>query len=341
MDASGDLRHLNTLGLNATANRLVTVATVAELNQALIEARTRGPVHVLGGGSNVVLLPKIPGTVLYVAIKGRELRVDDGRRVVVSVGAGESWHEFVLWCHHRGFHGLANLALIPGSVGAAPIQNIGAYGVEVAQWIRAVHVIDRRSGERAQLTPEACQFAYRDSLFKHPAGSHWIITAVDFVLDRGAQVQASYPSLQARLKDTPLSHDAVLGAVMSIRRERLPDPLVTPNVGSFFKNPLLRQEDAEALVHTEVGLPVYPVADGYAKVSAAWLIDRLGWRGVERDGVKVSEDHALVLVGCGATSAAPWLALAGDIVDSVSDTFGVALELEPQVIGNSTETAVT
>ena len=339
MRASGDLTQFNTLGLNATAERLVMVATAAELDRALIEAESKGPVHVLGGGSNVVLQPRISGTVIQIGIKGRELRVDDGRRVVVSVGAGESWHELVLWCHHRGLHGLANLVLIPGSVGAAPIQNIGAYGVEVAKWIRTVHVTDRHSGERAELTPEACQFGYRDSVFKHKAGAHWIVTAVDFALDREAPVQASYPSLKARLGEKALSHDAVLGAVMAIRRERLPDPVITPNVGSFFKNPLMSQADAETLARSEPGLPIYPSAEGFAKVSAAWLIDRLGWRGAERDGVKVSEDHALVLVGCGATSALPWLALADDIIKSVSDAFGVQLELEPQLIGSSAENA--
>ncbi len=339
MRASGDLTQFNTLGLNATAERLVMVATAAELDRALIEAESKGPVHVLGGGSNVVLQPRIFGTVIQIGIKGRELRVDDGRRAVVSVGAGESWHELVLWCHHRGLHGLANLVLIPGSVGAAPIQNIGAYGVEVAKWIRTVHVTDRHSGERAELTPEACQFGYRDSVFKHKAGAHWIVTAVDFALDREAPVQASYPSLKARLGEKALSHDAVLGAVMAIRRERLPDPVITPNVGSFFKNPLMSQADAETLARSEPGLPIYPSAEGYAKVSAAWLIDRLGWRGAERDGVKVSEDHALVLVGCGATSALPWLALADDIIKSVCDAFGVQLELEPQLIGSSAENA--
>ncbi len=341
MVTNGDLTKLNTLGLRAKASRLVSIASSADLDSALVEARATGAVHVLGGGSNVVLQPKIPGTLLHIAIKGRELRADDGRVAVVRVGAGENWHDFVLWCHHRGLHGLANLALIPGSVGAAPIQNIGAYGVEVAQWIRAVHVTDRHSGKREQLTPDACEFGYRDSVFKREAGAHWIVTAVEFALDREAPVQASYPSLQNRLASAALSHDAVLAAVMSIRRERLPDPVVTPNVGSFFKNPLLCQDQVDKLAQKEPGLPVYPTANGFAKISAAWLIDRLGWRGVEHEGVKVSDDHALVLVGCGATTAAPWLALADEITASVRAAFNVTLEREPQLMGTAAETSVT
>lgn len=341
MRVQGDLTALNTLGLTARARHFVPVTTLSELDSALQDAQSRGSIHVLGGGSNVLLQPVIPGTLLHIGIKGRALRADDGRVAVVCVGAGENWHDFVLWCHHRGLHGLANLALIPGSVGAAPIQNIGAYGVEVAQWIRAVHVTDRQTGRRAQLSPDACQFGYRDSVFKREEGAQWIVTAVEFALDREAVVQAAYPSLQARLSEAPSSHDAVLAAVMSIRRERLPDPVVTPNVGSFFKNPLLGQEQADALVQNEPGLPVFPAADGFVKVSAAWLIDRLGWRGVERDGVKVSDDHALVLVGCGATSAVSWLALAAEISSSVSAAFGISLEMEPQVMGSAAEAAVS
>ena len=208
-----------------------------------------------------------------------------------------------MWCHHQGFHGLANLALIPGSVGGAPIQNIGAYGVEVAECIEAVHAVHRQTGERECLSREDCEFRYRDSVFKHEAGVQWIITEVDFVLDREALVEASYPTLRVRLSEAELTHDAVLAAVISIRRERLPDPVITPNVGSFFKNPVISQQISTfATKLPEV--PCIPRNDA-VKISAAWLIDQLGWRGEERDGVKVSDDHALVLEGCGARSAAP------------------------------------
>jgi len=246
---------------------------------------------------------------------------------------GENWHELVLWCHHHGLHGLANLALIPGSVGAAPIQNIGAYGVEVAQCIRAVHVIHRETLATTVLPPESCQFRYRDSCFKHEEGAQWIITAVDLQLDRNAPVCLEYPALKARLQSADPTHDAVLAGVMSLRQEKLPDPVVTPNVGSFFKNPVLTQEESDMLRKRASDVPFFPGPKGRIKVSAAWLIDRLGWRGVEKQGVKVSEAHALVLVGCGAQTAEPWLSLAADIVVSVEGAFGLTLEMEPRVLG--------
>ena len=329
----GNLSGHNTLGLTAQADRVVNITHEAQLEQALIDARPFGSMTVLGGGSNVVLHPVQPGTVLLMNIKGRELRADDGSRVVLRIGAGENWHELVLSCHHHGLHGLANLALIPGSVGAAPIQNIGAYGVEVAQFIRAVHVIHRETLATTVLSPESCQFRYRDSCFKHEEGAQWIITAVDFQLDRAAPVCVEYPALKERLQVADPTHDAVLACVMSLRQEKLPDPVVTPNVGSFFKNPILSQEEGDRLRQTVLGMPLFAGPEGGVKVSAAWLIDQLGWRGVEKQGVKVSEAHALVLVGCGAQTAEPWLALATEIVASVEGAFGVTLEMEPRVLG--------
>ena len=327
----------NTLALPCRARWLVEANTREEVHEAMAWAQEQGVrVLPLGSGSNVVLPEKIDALVLKLCNRGIAVADDQ-----VTAEAGENWHGFVEASMKLGRYGLENLALIPGQVGAAPIQNIGAYGVEVAQWIRAVHVTDRHSGKREQLTPDACEFGYRDSVFKREAGAHWIVSAVEFALDREAPVQASYPSLQNRLASAALSHDAVLAAVMSIRRERLPDPVVTPNVGSFFKNPLLCQDQADKLAQKEPGLPVYPTANGFAKISAAWLIDRLGWRGVEHEGVKVSDDHALVLVGCGATTAAPWLALADEITASVRAAFNVTLEREPQLMGTAAETSVT
>ena len=335
MTATANLAALNTLQLAATAQRLVTVTSQEQLRAELAQAGAAEPINVLGGGSNVILHETLPGTTFLMSIMGREVLSDDGRHVIARAGAGESWHEWVLWCHHHGFHGLANLALIPGSVGAAPIQNIGAYGVEVAQCIQAVHATHRDTGEGAVLSPKKCEFRYRDSVFKHPQGEGWIITAVDFALDRGAPVEANYPTLRARLSEAELTHDAVLASVIAIRRERLPDPVITPNVGSFFKNPVISLHDVDILRQNFPEVPVYPGSDAGMKVSAAWLIDQLGWRGKERDGVRVSSDHALVLEGCGASSALSWLSLAEAISGSVEDAYGVSLELEPRVMGRS------
>ena len=334
MTKPADLSQLNTLKVSARAHNLIAVTSSDELVAALGDIPAHAPIQILGGGSNVILHDTLPGTTILIAIKERTVLSQSGDSAVVRAGAGENWHEWVLWCHHNAFHGLANLSLIPGSVGAAPIQNIGAYGVEVGQFIHTVHVIHRRTGEREMLSPEDCDFRYRDSVFKHERGGEWIITAVDFALSAEAPVQANYPTLRARLRDAELTHDAVLASVMSIRRERLPDPVITPNVGSFFKNPIVSLDVADGLRQGHPEIPVFPADGGQVKISAAWLIDQLGWRGEERSGVRVSADHALVLEGCGAKSATPWLTMAEAIHDSVLEAYGVSLEIEPRIIGS-------
>lgn len=331
--AFANLSQFNTLKVNARAAHLVTVTSIEELEAVLRDIPTEAPIQVLGGGSNVILHDTLPGTTILIAIKERAVLSQSDNTFIVRSGAGENWHEWVLWCHHCAFHGLANLALIPGSVGAAPIQNIGAYGVEVGQFVNSVHAIHRRTRERVVLSAKDCDFRYRDSLFKHGQGEEWIITSVDFALSPDAPVQSNYPTLRARLCDAELTHDAVLASVMSIRRERLPDPVITPNVGSFFKNPIVSLEVADGLRKGHPEIPVFPADDGQVKISAAWLIDQLGWRGEERSGVRVSVDHALVLEGCGADSAAPWLTMADAIHDSVLEAYGVSLDFEPRVIG--------
>ena len=334
VNASTDLSQLNTLRVNSRAEHLVTVTSAEELEAALSEIPAEAPIQVLGGGSNVILHETLPGTTILIAIKERRVLSQSGNTAIVRAGAGENWHEWVLWCHHSAFHGLANLALIPGLVGAAPIQNIGAYGVEVEHFIHSVQVTHRRTGERVALSPGDCHFRYRDSVFKHERGKEWIITAVDFELASDAPVQANYPALKVRLRHAELTHDAVLASVISIRRERLPDPVIRPNVGSFFKNPVVPLEVADGLLLGHPEIPLFPVEEGQVKISAAWLIDQLGWRGEERSGVRVSADHALVLEGCGADSAAPWLAMAEAIHDNVLEAYGVSLEVEPRVIGS-------
>ena len=330
------LSRFNTLRVESEADYASCAASLQELKEAVSRAiASDRQITILGGGSNVLLSPRISGHVIRMAITGIALLSDDGRQVRLRVGAGENWHAFVVWCHHQGFHGLANLALIPGTVGAAPIQNIGAYGVEVAPWIAAVHVLDRRTGECETLGADACGFAYRESVFKRPEGSHWIIHAVEFRLDREAEPSMHYPALAERLAQAEPSHDAVLASVMSIRQSRLPDPTIEPNVGSFFKNPIILEDDRDRLREKWPQMPTFPGPEGGHKIPAAWLIDQLGWRGVERDGVAVSERHALVLVGRGAVSAEAYLALADEIAESVRATFGIALEREPQVIGVS------
>ncbi len=331
-----NLSALNSLKLQASADRLIPVANLAQL-QSVLERNKKEklPITILGGGTNVIFRSRLAGIVLLMNIEGKEIVSDDKRRITLKVGAGENWHEFVLWCHHQGFHGLANLALIPGTVGAAPIQNIGAYGVEVAQFITSISVLNRWTGEKFILAPQACKFGYRDSIFKHKEGADWIIYEVELQLDRQAKPSAEYPILASYLGQTIQSHDAVLASVMSIRQARLPDPEIEPNVGSFFKNPIVPAEKLNVLRETWTDLPGYKYSEGKVKLPAAWLIDALSWRGARRDGVKVSEQHALVLVGEGAKTAKPYLSLASEIETSVRASFGISLEMEPRVLGDS------
>ena len=336
VEASFSLKRCNALRLSATAQWFARAESLESLQALLPWARERNlPVSPLGEGSNVVLQPRVEGLVLQMALKGTLLQRDDGEQVRLRVAAGENWHDLVAWCCEQGIYGLENLALIPGSVGAAPVQNIGAYGVEVAQRIVGVQAIDIQTDALIYLTAEDCQFSYRSSVFKQPRGQSLIITAVDFQLHRNMAVVASYPTLQAALHGAEPSHEDVFDAVVKVRSQRLPDPEKIPNVGSFFKNPLVPTDVAKRLGARFPDLPQYDTDSALIKLSAAWMIDDLGWRGKEVDGVAVSEAHSLVLVNRTATSSAAVLGLAEAIQQSVEERFGVELVLEPQVLGVS------
>jgi UDP-N-acetylmuramate dehydrogenase len=327
----------NTLGLQGRARAFLQVRAAAELEQALAWTRSHQlPVIPLGEGSNVVIAGDIEALVLRMAIPGIELLEDDAEQVCLRVGAGESWHQLVEWTLRRGYYGLENLALIPGTAGAAPVQNIGAYGVELASFVRAVHCVEITTGQRRVLAGESCEFGYRDSIFKRSLRDRVIITAVDLQLQRKPQLQVSYPALAAALAQQAvpaITPQAVFDAVVSIRRSKLPDPAQIPNAGSFFKNPVVAAARAAELAGRFPGLPQYPQADGRVKLAAAWLIDYCGWKGRRRGGFGVHPEHALVLVNLGGNRGADLLKLAGEVAASVRDSFGIALEIEPRVYG--------
>lgn len=330
-----NLRAHNTLGLDATAEQFARVTSTEQLQAYLDYARQDGiPVMALGEGSNLVLRSLVPGLVLRMELTGMRLLSDDGQRLRLRVAAGENWHNLVTWCCLRGFHGLENLALIPGSVGAAPVQNIGAYGMELCQRLAGVEVVNARTGECNYLDADACQFGYRDSVFKTFEARDLIITSVDLRLDRQAPLRVDYPSLRAALPKGQTDHRAVFDTVIKIRRARLPDPQRVPNVGSFFKNPVVPASIADSLKAEHPDLVTFPAGLGQVKISAAWMIESLGWRGREREGVAVSDDHSLVLVNRGATSAVAVLSLAEAINQDVQQNFGIPLEIEPQVCGD-------
>ena len=339
-DAS--LRSRNTFGVSARAPWLVEVANVEVLQDALRRPELGdGPALVLGGGSNLLFAGDARGAVLALTGQRVEVHADAGHGIaapaaIVRADAGVEWHGFVMHTLAQGFAGLENLALIPGTVGAAPIQNIGAYGIEVRDFIHAVEAFEPATGELHRLDNQACAFAYRDSLFKH-APDRFIVTAVEFALPRTPSPKLDYAGLGDELAamgiDTPTPRQ-VADAVIAIRRRKLPDPAVLGNAGSFFKNPIVPTAQAEALLAEHPGLPVFRGPDEASrKLSAAWLIDACGWKG-HRDGdAGVAASHALVLVNHGAATGQQLLDLARRIADSVRARFGVAIEPEPRIIG--------
>lgn len=336
---SESLQCYNTLALQAQARALVRVSSAEQLQQALAWAAGRGLAVVpLGEGSNVVFAGDLDALVLRLDTRGIDVLEESGDSVVLRVAAGENWHRFVQWSLRHGFYGLENLALIPGTVGAAPVQNIGAYGVELAPFIRRLHCIEVASGEACTVLGSACGFGYRDSVFKHERRDRFVITGVEIELSRRGRVQADYPTLAQALADRGirrLTPQAVFDAVVDIRRTKLPDPEVIPNAGSFFKNPVLDGARARQLATQFPGLPQYPQADGTIKLPAAWLIDYCGWKGHRDDGLGIHPEHALVIVNYGNNRGAALLQLAGRVAASVEDTFGVALEIEPRIYGRS------
>ena len=335
VEANFQLGSLNTLRLECIAECYVHVSTNGELQEALSEARERSAnINVLGGGSNLILNRYLPGMTIHMGLQGRELLEESVDDVVVRLQAGEEWHETVLWANAEGYFGLENLALVPGSVGAAPVQNIGAYGVEIAQLIECVHVVDSRNGDIRCLTAAECYFSYRNSLFKTSEGKHLIISAVDLRLSKRPVVSTSYPALREAVPHDAATPTDVLMAVVALRQSKLPDPRVEANVGSFFKNPIVDREIADHLNSEYPDLPQYPVDANSVKLSAAWMIDQLGWRGVEEFGVSVSEKHALVVVNKSARYASEVIEFTNKISSSVSQKYGILLDREPELVGS-------
>lgn len=337
MTVLGDisLRRLNTLALPGRAEYFCRVASAAELLDALAWARQRGlPVTLLGGGSNIVVAGNVAGLVIQLGIRGIEMVADDGQYVEIKVGAGENWHDLVTLCLARGWCGLENLALIPGSVGAAPVQNIGAYGVEVKQFIIAVDVIALADSTHARIAQADCGFGYRDSIFKAAGQDHYAIVWVYLRLSRRPRLMLDYPLLkQALAEAAEVTPRVVFDTVCRLRRERLPDPAELSNAGSFFKNPVVSADVASRLSARFPDMVVFPQVDGRVKLAAGWLIDRAGWKGTRRGGAAVHTHQALVLVNHGGCDGATLLALAADIQSDIRERFGVALELEPRVVG--------
>jgi UDP-N-acetylmuramate dehydrogenase len=292
-----------------------------------------GRLQVLGEGSNVLFTGDFEGTVLVMATRGVQVE-SDGDSARIAVAAGERWDDFVRWTLGQGYAGLENLILIPGTVGAAPIQNIGAYGSEVAEFVESVEAWDTREHRVVTLDHATCAFAYRDSLFKHEPG-RYIVTAVRFVLPRSRPLRTDYAGIDDELRRMGVDKPApfhVAEAVVHLRTRKLPDPAVVGNAGSFFKNPIVDATVADQLERTHPGLPVWPQSGGRCKVSAAWMIEAAGFKGLREGDAGISNRHALVLVNHGQATGQQLWALAQRVMQGVAEKFGVQLEPEPVVI---------
>ncbi len=327
---------LTTFGAAAHAQCLAEMASDADVRWAL-QDRVELPLMVLGGGSNLLMHQDWAGRMLHMNIRGVQKIADDGDAVEVVVGAGESWHGWVMHALDAGWNGLENLALIPGSVGASPMQNIGAYGVEVKDrfaWLEAIH---RDTGALERFDSKRCAFGYRDSVFKQAEKDKWVIVRVAFSLERTAPLNTQYGAIQSELQSNGGDHDTthrqVAEAVIAIRQSKLPDPSEIGNAGSFFKNPVVSRDAFERIQRNHPEVAHYPAPEGRVKLAAGWLIDRAGWKGHRRGTCGVHDGQALVLVNYGGATGAEIWALALDIMEDVEGKYGVRLEPEVNQIG--------
>jgi UDP-N-acetylmuramate dehydrogenase len=335
VEADVSLQPFNTFGVATRARYLAHAHDDAEVGEALQAAkRLQLPLLVIGGGSNLLLTGDVEALVLRMASRGLRIVSSQGDAVLVEAEAGEPWHPFVQWTLEQGLQGLENLSLIPGTVGAAPMQNVGAYGVEIKDVFAGLTALDRHTGELREFTLDECEFAYRDSRFKREAG-RWLILRVRFALARAGALRLDYGPLRQRLAEQGVSEPTasdVSRAICSIRSEKLPDPAVLGNAGSFFKNPLVSADLAVQLRVEYADLVAYPQADGQVKLAAGWLIEKAGWKGFRDGDAGVHRQQALVLVNYGGATGAQLLALARRIQADIQARFGVSLEIEPNIV---------
>jgi UDP-N-acetylmuramate dehydrogenase len=335
-----NLKPYNSFGLPALAHRLVRIRTEADVRRVVDHPELgRAPKFILGGGSNIVLTRDLDAVVLKIEIPGIRLLEDRSDAWIIEAGAGVAWHELVQWSIDHGYSGLENLALIPGTVGASPVQNIGAYGVELKDRLDSVEVMDLVTGRPALLPASVCRFGYRDSVFKHSdfgglAGKS-VITRVRLRCPKPWVPQLSYLDLARKIEQTGITEPSarqIFDWVCEIRRAKLPDPAVIGNAGSFFKNPVVSEDQCRDIIGRDPGIVHYPMPDGSVKLAAGWLIDACGWKGKAVGGAAVYEKQALVLVNRGEARGAEVVTLARAIQESVYGRFGIRLEPEPIVM---------
>ena len=336
IESGVSLKPYNSFGLPAVARTLVRITGDADV-RAVVEHPELGrlPKFVLGGGRNIILTADMPQVVLKVEVPGKRLVETRPDAFIVEAGAGESWHGLVAWTLEQGLPGLENLALIPGTVGASPVQNIGAYGVELKDRFESLDAVDLVTGKTVTLGPETCAFGYRDSVFKQALAGRSVITRVRFRLPRPWAPVLGYLELERRMADTGIrspSAQQVFDWICAIRRAKLPDPAVVGNAGSFFKNPVVTPEQCRDIIGRDPEVVHYPMPDGTVKLAAGWLIDACGWKGKTVGRAGVYDKQALVLVNRGGAIGSEVMTLALAIQESVYGRFGIRLETEPVVV---------
>ncbi|MBK8582419.1 MAG: UDP-N-acetylmuramate dehydrogenase [Flavobacteriales bacterium] len=333
---NADLQPFNTFHVAARAARLARFTTAEELRELLNTAELKDlPRLVVGGGSNLLLTRDWPGVVLLNEVDGIEVVEETADHVIVRSGSGVMWHEFVAHCVGKGWGGIENLSLIPGKVGAAPMQNIGAYGVEIKDVFDHLEALRISDGEVVRFSGAECKFGYRESFFKREGKSQYIILNVAFKLAKHPELHTHYGSIKQELEKRGIAKPTiqdVSDAVIHIRRSKLPDPNVLGNAGSFFKNPVVPANLAEKIKAKYPDVVSFPAGDGQVKLAAGWLIEKAGWKGFREENLGVHKDQALVLVNYGGSTGSAIYDLSTRVLESVKEKFGVELEREVNII---------
>lgn len=331
-----DLKPYTTFGIETACRYFVEVGTIDQFKELIkTDVYLKSDKLILGGGSNILFTKDFKGLVIKNNLKGIEITEENGQEVIVKACAGEVWHDFVLWCINRGFAGIENLSLIPGCVGASPMQNIGAYGVEIKDVFEGLEALTMTEGELKRFTNQECEFGYRESVFKHAYKNKFFITSVSFRLKKQSTLNTSYGAINTELKTMGIEEPTIKDvstAVIRIRTSKLPDPRVLGNAGSFFKNPEVSSGVYDALKEKFPDLVAYPLENKNYKLAAGWLIEKCGLKGFEHDGAAVHDKQALVIVNKNKAKGISVFDLSTHIIDTVVSKFGVQLEREVNIM---------
>jgi len=330
------LRDFNTFGIDTTAKMMVRVQRIDDLQTVLHDPKLQNENRlILGGGSNLLFTRPLDALVIKIDLTGKKIISEDDRYVLVEAGAGENWHTFVRWTIDQNLGGLENLSVIPGNVGASPMQNIGAYGVEIKDSFHSLKAVNLITGEIQEFNKADCEFGYRESVFKRSLKNQFAIVSVQYRLKKYPDFNTSYGAIEQELERMGISEislDSVSRAVINIRQSKLPDPRVLGNAGSFFKNPTISESEFQNIICNHPDIPHYPAAGGMRKLAAGWMIEQCGWKGKRIGNCGMHERQALVLVNYGGATGEEIYDLSEQVLQSVKSRFGVELEREVNVI---------